>query len=257
MNDSNRNSAQRHREPDLAGAEAAGRAQERAEQIARSSASEDSRHQSGHVHRTTALRGPRELSFSQAHRYEEIPGPLKLEELPTDARTRIWNLLFVHLDKSKATDDFFGNSWVGREWKHIWRAAHADFHISPLDEWSSDFWPACKKLREYIEMRPFNKVFDLIQFVLRHPRCPGQFIAKEMKRTFCGMRIGLHHRCGATADHRPGRSRRRKAKTVVEALQTLREHAGLELQRVAFAEGGGMHQHVATGREASGRASMP
>ena len=234
MNDSNRNSAQRHRDPDLAGAEAAGRAPERAEQIARSSASEDSRHQSGHVHRTTALRDPRELSFSQAHRYEEIPGPLKLEELPTDARTRIWNLLFVHLDKSKATDDFFGNSWVGREWKYIWRAAHANFHISPLDEWTSDFWPACKKLREYIEMRPFNKVFDLIQFVLRHPRCPPVF-AKEMKRTFseCGLAYTID--AGPPPTIVPAVTPEEGA-TVVEALQTLRE-SGLEPSASHLQEG--------------------
>ena len=34
------------------------------------------------------------------HPYEEIPGPLKLEELPKDAWTRIWNLFFLHLRKS-------------------------------------------------------------------------------------------------------------------------------------------------------------
>ena len=128
------------------------------------------------------------LSFSQAQGHEEVPGPLQLGELPKGARTRIWNLFFVHLNKSMATAEFVDGSWISRGWDDILRAAHADFHNSPLDEWSSDFGPACKKLREYIETRPFNKVFDLIQFVLRHPQCPPGFI-KDMKRTFAECRL--------------------------------------------------------------------
>ena len=57
-----------------------------------------------------------------------------------------------------------------------------------LDEWNSDFWPACKKLREYIEARPCNKVFDLIQFVLRHRQCPPEFV-REMQHTFSECRL--------------------------------------------------------------------
>ena len=46
-----------------------------------------------------------QYSFSQAQGYEEIPGPLKLEELPKDARIRIWNQFFVHLGQSQTFDD--------------------------------------------------------------------------------------------------------------------------------------------------------
>ena len=52
-------------------------------------------------------------SFSQAQGYEEILEPLKLEELPQDARTRIWNLFFVHLRQSMSRDDRLGwGSWI-------------------------------------------------------------------------------------------------------------------------------------------------
>ena len=164
------------------------------------------------------------LSFSQAQGYEAIPGPLRLEDLPEAARTRIWNVLFVHLDESKATDDI-GESWIGGNWQYILRTAHADFHDLALDDWSSDFRPACKKLREYVEKQPFNKVFDLLQFVLRHPRCPREFIFR-MQRTFAECRLAYAIDAARPPTILPAATPEEGA-AVVDALQTLRK-AGLE-----------------------------
>ena len=50
------------------------------------------------------------------------------------------------------------------------------FDVLALDDWSTDFERFCKNLRKRIESLPFNKVFDLIQFVLRHPDNPVRFI---------------------------------------------------------------------------------
>ena len=91
-------------------------------------------------------------SFSQAQGYEEIPGPLKLEELPKEARTRIWNLFFVHLKKSTSRD--IGQyEWLGGDWAHVFQAAHAEFDVRALDDWKTDFQPFCKNLRKRIESR--------------------------------------------------------------------------------------------------------
>ena len=165
------------------------------------------------------------VSFSQAQGYEEIPGPLQLEELPREARTRIWNLFFVHLKKSMSTAEFVGGSWIGGGWEDILRAAHADFHISPLDEWSSDYWPACKKLREYIETRPFNKVFDLIQFVLRHPQRPPEFI-RQLQRVFEECRLAYTIDIARPPTILPAATPE-EGGAVVDALGTLRQ-AGLD-----------------------------
>ena len=161
------------------------------------------------------------LSFSQAQRYEEIPGPLKLEELPNEARTRIWNLFFVHLKKSMVTSSLGGGPWLGRAWDDMLEAAHADFHISPLDEWRSDFWPNCKKLREYIETQPFKKVFDLIQFVLRHPQRPPGFI-RDMKHKFAECRLAYTIDAGPPPTILPAVTPE-EGDVVVGALQTLRD----------------------------------
>lgn len=215
------------RDPDVAGAEAAlhratRRAMERAERTA-GIAREEPADKAGGRHGTQVGLDPRRISFSQAQGHEEIPGPLKLEELSKEARTQLWNLFFVHLDSSK-THDVLGGSWIGRGWSHVLRDVHAKFHGSPLDEWDSDFRPACKKLREYIEARPFNKVFDLIQFVLRHRRCPPEFV-REMQHTFSECRLAYRIDIARPPTILPAVTPE-EGDAVADALRTLRE-AGL------------------------------
>ena len=50
---------------------------------------------------------PGMLTFSQAQGYEELPGPLKLGELPRGARTHIWNVFYIFT--SKGTIRIYGD----------------------------------------------------------------------------------------------------------------------------------------------------
>ena len=129
-------------------------------------------------------------SFSQAQGYEEIPAPLKLEELPREARTRVWNLFFTHISRFKRTGDptWPDGPWIGGPWLEILKAKHCTFDYAPLDEWDPEFSRVRRSLREEIEQRPFNKVFDLIEFVLRHPLCSSEFV-RQMKHTFGACRL--------------------------------------------------------------------
>ena len=170
---------------------------------------------------------PRELSFSQAQGYEEIPGPLKLEELPKEARTEIWNLFFDHISKSRTRgglDVLDGGPWITGPWYEILRAKHR-YDRRPLDEWDSRYSTVHRNLREHIQERPFNRVFDLIAFVLRHPQCPREFIG-QMKRAFTACRLAY------TIDVKPPATilpavTPEEGRTVVDALQTLRQ-SGLD-----------------------------
>lgn len=68
-------------------------------------------------------------------------------------------------------------------WAEILLAIHINVDSLPLDEWNDSFEIIKIDLRERIETQPFNKVFDLIQFVMRHPECPSDFIG-DMKEAF-------------------------------------------------------------------------
>ena len=127
--------------------------------------------------RSHAFGDPRNLTFSQAQGYEAVPGPLRLEELPREARTRIWNVFYRKLDATR----HYGS--LGRPWLGLMSAVHASYYNRALDEWRPSFTDNVHLLRSSIENRPFNQVFDLIQFVLRLPQCPREFVS-EMVQEF-------------------------------------------------------------------------
>ena len=184
--------------------------------------------------------GDAQLSFSQAYGYEDIPGPLRLGELPREARTHIWNLFFQHIKDCKSTNvadwsrsvDSLGvmgsidaGPWIGGDWKEILFAVHLQFHERPWDEWDTEFRRVCKELRHEIETKPFNKVFDLIQFVLRYSLCPPEFIS-DTKHTFAKCRLAYTIDFGPPPTILPAATPE-EGGAVVDALGTLRQ-AGLD-----------------------------
>lgn len=178
---------------------------------------------------TETPRAPRNLNFSQANGYEEIPGPLKLEELPKEARTQIWNIFYIYLDESKYAIDSFldvddGTRFLGSPWDNIFKNVHIVHDNQPIDEWSDKFQRVTIRLRDRIETQPFNKVFDLVQFVMRHPECPFQFI-DSMKKLFTISRLAYTIDKGPPPTILPAVTRE-EGEALLESLETL-QIAGL------------------------------
>ena len=224
MRSGERKSTNGRRAEGLAGAEAAlrraaRRAQQRAREAANVSAERQSEEESGDTRGVDTSRDPRSLTFSQAQGYEEIPGLLKLEELPREARTRIWNVFFQQLDESKESWSL-GGVWIGGAWKEILQAKHVSHDNLPADEWTADFRPVCRSLREEIETLPFNKAFDLIQFILRHPRCPSGFVSR-LEHVFTECRLAYRIDEGDPRTIIPNVTEK-EGDTIVESLATLR-----------------------------------
>ena len=162
MSSEKRNSSEAPRDPDFAGAEAAMHraardARRRAEDAVNVVAQGQSRKKPGELCGIGTGRDLRKLSFSQAQGYEEIPGPLRLEELTPEARTRIYNVFYDKLFVFDGWELFLRDE----RWSSILRDKHRSYDNLPLDEWSPSIKPICLKLRSDIETMPFNKVFDL------------------------------------------------------------------------------------------------
>ena len=222
MNSNERKTTDSARDADLAGAEAAlrraaRRAQQRAREVANASTERP-----GVVDGVETGRDPRKLTFSQAQGHEEIPGPLKLGKLPGEARTRIWNVFYVHLERAKTRNSLYPR--LRGVWEEILRAKHILHDNLPLDERTTDFTRVCSDLRGKIEGMRFHQVFDLIQFVVRHPQCPREFIS-DMKQTFSVCRLAYTMDEGDPPTILPAATDE-EGKTILESLRTLRE-AGL------------------------------
>ena len=161
----------------------------------------------------------RALTFSQAQGYEELPSPLGLEELPPEARTHIWNIFYYFINESRAP---FRE--IGGVWRHILYIKHLNFDNLPLDEWDESLEYHRRSLRYSIETLPFNQVFDLIHFVIRHPNCPHEFIDR-MNRAFVFCKLAYTIDTINQPTIIPSATRAEGA-MIVESLQVLRR-AGL------------------------------
>ena len=115
-------------------------------------------------------------SFSQREGYKELPAPLDLEKLPASARTRIWNVLYVHLDGARHRNALYDIDNVGDPWPSILMSLHLQHDVQPLDEWTTDFKRWHRDLRERVVHLPFNQVFDLVEFIMAQDECPESFI---------------------------------------------------------------------------------
>ena len=49
---------------------------------------------------------PRNLTFSQAQGYEDLPSLLALEELSDDARRELWDLLYIYIKGNTGTGGY-------------------------------------------------------------------------------------------------------------------------------------------------------
>lgn len=115
------------------------------------------------------------LTFSQAYGYEDLPQQLKLEELPPEARTHIWNVFYEFMVNSTRKYEY-SYVYMVNEWERILDAKHLFFDNRPMDDWDDSFEHHRNNVRKFIETSRFNRVFDLIQFVFRHVECPREFV---------------------------------------------------------------------------------
>ena len=121
---------------------------------------------------------PRNLTFSQAYGYAELPQPLKLEEISDRVRTKLWNILFEFVQSESEYDVDYGGS-VGENWCNILTFLHLEHHGYALDELALDYCMSdFIKYKSHFMHAKFNELFDLLLAIMRHPVCSQDFIQK-------------------------------------------------------------------------------
>ena len=113
---------------------------------------------------------PRNLTFSQAYGYEELPPPLKLGEITDRARTGIWSLLYYFVSSESA------HGYVQGNWKNILTFLHVGHYGRALDEFDSSLRNFVRVYKSIFMRDQFNELFDLLLAIMRHPQCPQEFI---------------------------------------------------------------------------------
>ena len=92
----------------------------------------------------------------------------------------IWNVLYLNLQDARHDH---AAERIGGPWSNMLLAKHIHLDFLPVDEWNDRFIDKCAELKAQIGREPFNRVFDLLQFIMRQSDCPSEFIA-QISRVF-------------------------------------------------------------------------
>jgi phosphopantetheine adenylyltransferase len=117
------------------------------------------------------------LTFSQEYGLEPKPQALKLEELPHSLRNTIWAIIYLQFTHANPFNP--GNP----RWIEILQAIHTVLLERPIDEFPHIVRGYKEELKEIVYIRPFNKVFDLLQFIMQHPQCNNS-LENQIKEAF-------------------------------------------------------------------------
>ena len=131
---------------------------------------------------------PRQLTFSQAYGYQELPQPLKLEELSDSARVKLWSLLYRYVSIGSRV-------LVGSKWSTILMTLHVGFFGQPWDEFTNRTQIFVNNLKRIFLESPFHEVFDSLLAIMRHRECPRDFslsvaVVFEQCRLACIIDVG-------------------------------------------------------------------
>ena len=124
---------------------------------------------------STPKADPRHLTFSQTQGLEPLPRPLALGELPQLARNRIWDV-FYRTTESHTVRPPSRRPVVHGAWREVLRDLHVKFFNEPTDRFDSHFTNICERHKGFILGKTkYNRVFDLVQLIMRHLECPPNF----------------------------------------------------------------------------------
>ena len=130
--------------------------------------------------------GPGELTFSQAVEIDPVPQPAKLGELPIKARNALWSDLYHRINESRYEN--YNYMAVGEPWFRILYDFHVFVLIEPGDEFRDDLDDQLLSTKQLILSGDYNRVFDFLQFVVRHESVPDgfeEFVAATLQRCLC------------------------------------------------------------------------
>ena len=114
-----------------------------------------------------------QMTFSQAEGIDSLPGPLELKELPIEARNLLWSHIYEKLKAVSYRPESYGD--VVGAWRKILHDFHVYFLCAPADEFDDGFVHQTGELKRFFQKAPYNRIFDFLQFILRHNSVPNEF----------------------------------------------------------------------------------
>lgn len=111
------------------------------------------------------------LTFSQRHGLVELPSLLKLQELSAEVRNLLWSVVYQHINQTSRSSV----NWIEGPWHQVFQDFHVRMLNEPIDEFEGYLPDIYDRLKYLLFNSDYNIVFDVIEFIMRHPRVPSTF----------------------------------------------------------------------------------
>ncbi len=110
-----------------------------------------------------------ESIVSRAEGLDSLPRPLRLRELPDDLRNDVLDALMESLSASVTPDVIgHGKKTIDDPWFRLLELKHTQFDHRHIDEFTPDLDRVVAELKAFILHQPYNRVLDLLQFLVRY-----------------------------------------------------------------------------------------
>ena len=129
------------------------------------------------------------LTFSQAEGIDPLPQPSALGELSQEARVFLWDIIYRGFVISTVNRS---SGHLTKPWKTILSHYHTILLHQPTDEFSSYFRDQAREIKALFMDGDYNRVFDFLQFVLRHELEPPGFrsaVASVLEYCMCAYMV--------------------------------------------------------------------
>ena len=115
------------------------------------------------------------VTFSQAEGLAPLPWPLELGDLSQQARAVLWKFMYEEMPRSRHSQAPGSSPQVIDPWRSILYDWHVFEEHRAADDFSHNFFDNLERVKAIILNGDFNVVFDFLQFVMRHGKCPDKF----------------------------------------------------------------------------------
>ena len=112
------------------------------------------------------------ITFSQAEGIDSLPRPLAAEELPEDVRNLLWSCIYRDLQDTCVFRVMY--EYIQDPWESILYDIHVRFWHQPADEFNARLDTWVEILKPFFKGADYNRIFDVLQFVLRHNKVPSE-----------------------------------------------------------------------------------
>ena len=134
------------------------------------------------------------LTFSQAAGIDPLPQPAKLGELPWRTRNAFWSRTYHWINESRGINYYEGMSYgiVGEPWDSMLYDFHMVILNKPGDEFDGNLSIQLSTIKTLFLKDPYNRVFDFLQFIMRHESVPDgfrEFVDTTLQESMCAYSI--------------------------------------------------------------------